>query len=255
MRSLHIDHGNPMNALLDTPFTKCMKELWRIIKKPENIIILSAHSINETAILEINSNPTPPMIYDMYGFPNELYRVEYPVNNDIRLGITLSEVLWNNWIQNRFTPNQWIDHGIWSVLIHLFPEGNIPIVPISLQYHEPTLYHFELGKILASNFSDDTLFISSGNIVHNLRLLDWESSITPHWAHDFDIWIATLIQTGTYDSILNYQSIAWASESVPIPDHFYPFVTCLGSSEGKLMESVCQWFELGSISTRIYKNF
>ena len=255
MRSLHIDHGNPMNALLHTPFTKSMRELWRTIEKLENIIILSSHFINETAILEINSNPIPPIIYDTYGFPSELYRVEYPVNNDIWLGLIVSEVLRNMWIQNRFNPNRWIDHGIWSVLIHLFPEGNIPIVPISLQYHESREYHFALGEILASNFSDNTLFISSGNIVHNLRLIDWKNAHTPSWARDFDAWIHQITQESSHRGVLSYENLPGAEYAVPTPEHFYPFVTFLGSSEGRTIEWVYQGFEMGSISTRIYKNF
>lgn len=255
MRSIHIDHGNPMNAILDNPFTQTMKQIGKEIKTPKNIIIISAHWLTEGEKIEISTHPHPPMIYDMYGFPPELYRVSYSVNTDIEWARELSGILEKNSIQNILNPNRGIDHGVWSVLMHLFPEANIPIIQVSVWYDKNAEFHYTLGKILSENFDDDTLFISSGNIVHNLRLLDWSGKSTPQWASDFDISIDGIIRSGEYKKITQYKNLPGSYESVPTPDHFYPFLTFLGSSKGKSIESAYHGFELGSISTRIYKNF
>ena len=255
MRSIHIDHGNPMNALLDTPFTQAMKSLGTTLIWVKAIIILSAHNITEGKTLEISTHPHPLVIYDMYGFPPELYRVVYNVNTEKSIAEETTKILTESWIQNRFNPEKGIDHGIWSVLIHLFPEGNIPIVPISVVYDAPVLFHYTLGKVLSEKFGNDILFISSGNIVHNLRLIDWSEKLIAPWAHDFDQGIYTLTETGNTFWVLDYRNISGASLAVPTPDHFFPFVSFMGASEWKSIVSMFSGFELGNISTRIYKNF
>lgn len=191
----------------------------------------------------------------MYGFPRELYQVQYKVNTDSEGTSKISEILSKNGIQNIFNEKRGIDHGIWSVLIHLFPDANIPIIPISVDYSALPESHFELGKILALNFDDDTLFISSGNIVHNLSQMDWNNHTTPKWAQDFDREIEKITKSNDRKKIIDYKNIPESSISVPTPDHFYPFISFVGTSEEKAIESAYNGFELGSISTRIYKNF
>jgi 4,5-DOPA dioxygenase extradiol len=190
-----------------------------------------------------------------YVFPPELYRVWYSVNTDIEWARELSGILEKNSIQNILNPNRGIDHGVWSVLTHLSPEANITIIQISVGYSWSPDFHYHLGEILSESYDDDTLFISSGNIVHNLRLLDWSGKSTPQWANDFDISIDEIIRSGEYEKITQYKNLPGSHESVPTPDHFYPFVTFLGASGEKPIESAYHGFELGSISTRIYKNF
>lgn len=244
-----------MNALLDTPFTQAMKDIWSGLK-PKIIIISSAHWTTPGEVLWIGIHPHPPMIYDMYGFPDELYGVNYPVPGDENGWRALAKNLEKYGIKNVLDENRWIDHGIWSALIHLFPEANIPIIPISVPYSIPSEFHYQLGQALGEIFpSNDILYISSGNIVHNLSLIDWKSSETPIWAHDFDEWIEQICKSGNYREILKYQNIHGAPIAVPTREHFQPFITFLGSSEGKRVQSVYRGFELGSISTRIYKNF
>lgn len=194
------------------------------------------------------------MIYDMYGFPPELYQVQYKVNTDSESVHELSEILTKKGIQNIFNEKRGIDHGIWSVLMHLFPNAEVPIIPISVNHNESPEFHFELGKILAENFDDDTLFISSGNIVHNLSQIDWNNPITPKWAQDFDREIEKIMKNDDRKTILQYKNIPGSSIAVPTPDHFYPFISFVGASEGRPIESANHGFELGSISTRIYKN-
>lgn len=255
MISIHIDHGNPMNTLLDNPFTQAMKTLWMSMKKPKKIIILSAHWLTEGEWVEIWSHPEPPMIYDMHGFPPELYEVQYGVNTDSEDMSKLSEILSKNGIQNIFNEKRGIDHGVWSVLIHLFPNAEVPIIPISVNYDANPEFHFELGKILAEHFDDNTLFISSGNIVHNLSRIDWDGSRTPQWAGEFDTKVEEIAKNRDRKKIIDYKNIPGSSISVPTPDHFYPFISFIGASEERAIESLYNGFELGSISTRIYKNF
>ena len=178
------------------------------------------------------------MIYDMYGFPPELYQVQYRVNTDSKGAHKLNEILSENGIQNIFNEKRGIDHGVWSVLIHLFPDADIPIIPISVNYSAHPEFHFELGKVLTENFDDDTLFISSGTIVHNLSQMDWNNHITPKWAQDFDTAIEEITKGNDRKNILEYKNIPESSIAVPTPDHFYPFITFLGTSEEKAIQSV-----------------
>ncbi len=254
MRSIHIDHGNPMNAILDTPFTQALKNLGRSLEKPKRIIIQSAHYLTEGESIEIGNHHQPQVVYDMYGFPPALYEVEYSVNIDIEWVRSLGEIFIQSWIHHRLNPKRGIDHGIWSVLIHLFLDADISIIPISVPDNLPPKYHFHIGEILAKNFDDETLFISSGNIVHNLRMIDWNGWDTPEWARDFDRSIEEICQSGVYSSIIDYPELPWATFAVPTPDHLYPFITFMGTSMGKSIESTYQGFEMGSISTRIYQS-
>lgn len=253
MQSIHIDHGNPMNAILDTPYTRAIQELGENIAKPDTIIIISAHFMSDD-ILEIGTNPNPEMIYDMYGFPDTLYGVQYPVAWDVLWAKNLGKYLESSWIKSIYTPDRGIDHGIWSILVHLFPHGDVPIIPLSVTYRQGSEYHVMLGEKLRK-YSEwkNILFLSSGNIVHNLRELNWNTITTPQWASDFDTHIETYLKNQDYQKMIQYQNIPGAEISIPTPDHLYPFLTFVGTLGNNWVEAVFQWFELGSISTRIYK--
>lgn len=161
----------------------------------------------------------------MYGFPPELYTVQYGVNTDSNGVHQVSEILSKNGIQNIFNEKRGIDHGIWSVLIHIFPDADVPIIPISVNYRADPEFHFEIGKILAENFDDDTLFVSSGNIVHNLSQMDWNNHTTPKWAENFDTAIEKIIKGNDRKIVLQYKNIPESAIAVPTPDHFSPFIS------------------------------
>lgn len=256
MKTLHVDHGSPMNALAKNTFTETLWRLWQELRDIQAIYMNSAHWINRGHDRIIGSHPHPPMIYDMYGFPPELYEVEYPVSIERERAEKLQEFLEKSRTPSRLDPIRGIDHGIWSVLIHIFPEADIPIVPISVPYDASPKEHFEFWRLLSEKYrEDDILYISSGNIVHNLSLLDWSGTSTPQWAKDFDEQIEKIILSGIYEGVINYRDLPGAHTAVPTPDHFYPFVSFLGASEGSPITSIHHGFELGSISRRIYKNF
>lgn len=253
MQSIHVDHGSPMNAILDTTYTRAIRSLGQTLWAPDSIIIVSAHWLTGTEI-EIWTNPSPHMIYDMGGFPDELYQVQYPVRWDRDWGEALWVFLRKKGIEVRSNPDRGIDHWVWSVLMHLFPDANIPIIPISVTYNQWAEYQYMIGKAIRE-FCEwkNILFISSANIVHNLGKLDWSNHITPDWAKDFDQSIENGIQSGKYNELLEYKKLPGGIISVPTPDHLYPFLIFLGTLGEKRIESVFQGFELGSISSRIYK--
>jgi 4,5-DOPA dioxygenase extradiol len=253
MQSIHIDHGNPMNAILDNTYTQAIKNLGQSLWTPDTIIILSAHWLTGENI-EIWTSPNPPMIYDMSGFPDELYRVQYSVRWDVEWGKDLWEFLHTKGLPISFNPTHGIDHGVWSILKHLFPDANIPIIPISVAYHQWVEYQYKIGGLIRE-FCEwkNILFISSGNIVHNLSRIDWTHHLTPDWARDFDANIENHIKKREYHELVEYSKFPNAILSVPTPDHFYPFLTFLGTLRERSVESVFHGFELGSISTRIYK--
>ena len=253
MQSIHIDHGNPMNAILDNTYTQAIKNLGQSLWTPDTIIIISAHWLTGSDI-EIWTNPDPQMIYDMSGFPDELYRVQYNVRWDRDWSEALLTFLSKKGVRAQSNPDRGIDHGVWSILIHLFPDANIPIIPISVAYHQWAEYQYKIGEYIRE-FCEwkNILFISSGNIVHNLGKLDWANHITPEWARDFDTNVENHIKTGKYHELVTYNKLPGAILSVPTPDHLYPFLTFLGTLRERSVESVFHGFDLGSISTRIYK--
>lgn len=252
MRSIFLDHGNPMNALLVNPFTQA---LWNIPigKIPKKIVIISAHWLTEGDWVVIGSHPKPPMIYDMYGFPDSLYKVQYPVSGDLEYAFIIHRELTQNNIIASIDPTRGIDHGIWSVLIHMFPKANIPVIPISVWINKPGNFHFALGKVLDSFLNEEVLIVCSGNITHNLRELDWKNQWIPFtWAHNFDASIENAIENNEIEKIVDYINLPGSRESVPTPDHFYPFLTFLWSSNKRVISSYHKGFELWSLSTRIY---
>ncbi len=195
------------------------------------------------------------MIYDVSGFPDELYQLKYPVQMDISSTRRIWNLLEKNGIKNVFDEKRGIDHGIWSVLVHLFPDAQIPIIPISVCIDQSAEFQYSVGKLLASDFWDDTLFLSSGNIVHNLSLLSFDREIVFPWAESFDGQIERIIISDQKEKITSYKNISWSDRAVPTPDHFFPFIIFAWASGWKQVSSLHKGFEMGNISLRIYKNF
>ena len=255
MKSLHVDHGNPLNSIRNNSFTQMLYYLGKDLDtKIKRVIIMSAHFLSHEYTI-IGTNENPGMIYDMSGFPDELYQVKYPVQIDISSAHRIWNLLEKNGIKNVFDGKMGIDHGIWSVLLHLFPHANIPIIPISVCIEQGEDFHYSIGRLLESEFWDDTLFISSGNIVHNLSLLSFDQETVFPWAASFDEQIERIITSDEKKKIIDYKSISGWDKAAPTPDHFFPFITFAWASEGKQVSSLHKGFELGNISLRIYKNF
>ncbi len=229
MPVIFIGHGNPMNALLDNAYTRALARLGRAISRPKAVLCVSAHWMTEgtwAAHME-----KPKTIHDFYGFPEELFAVRYPAPGSPetaelvrasagRFRVELDDEMWG------------LDHGSWAVLKHMYPKADVPVVQLSLHIEQPPEYHYELGRQLRSLRERGVLLLGSGNIVHNLRLMKWESGAAPYpWALEFDGWVAEKLRARDDRALLaDPHSLPGGLESVPTPEHWYPFLWALGAA-------------------------
>lgn len=227
MPVLFIGHGSPMNALENNPFTQTWCDVAKSFPQPAAILAISAHwYTNET---RITSGRRQKTIHDFYGFPPQLFACDYPAAGHPQLAQQIVADLAG------YCPiiadDSWgLDHGIWSILCHLYPQANIPVIQLSLNSKQSPQWHLELGRQLQFLRSQRILIMASGNIVHNLASLNWQMSATGFaWAHDFDHEIVGLISTNRQQELCNYQKLSNANLAVPHEDHFLPLLYAIGA--------------------------
>ncbi len=228
MPVLFVGHGSPMNAIEDNDFSKNWRSLAERIPKPEAIISFSAHWFTDGT--KIMNQEKPETIYDMYGFPKELYEVVYDSPGAPDLAKLSKELISK---ETEFDNSWGIDHGTWSVLVHMYPERDIPVFQISIDAYAPPEAHYQIGKELSSLRGQGVLILGTGNIVHNLRLVDWSMGNKGfEWAYQFDDFINENTLANNHENILNYKDAGkMAKLAVPTPDHFYPLLYVLGASD------------------------
>lgn len=250
MPVLFIGHGSPMNAVEDNDYTRCWKEMAKKIPKPKAIISISAHWYTQGT--KIMNEGMPKTIYDMYGFPKELYEVIYNSPGSPELAKVSMELI----SKETEYDNSWgIDHGTWSVLVHMYPDRDIPLFQISVDAYAPPEAHYQIGRELRTLRDDGVLIFGTGNIVHNLRLVNWNmSSKGFDWAYEFDDFINDNIISQNHSNILKYKELGEVAKlAVPTPDHFYPLLYVLGaSSEDDKVSVFNKSPELGSLTMTSY---
>ena len=246
MPALFIGHGSPTNTLELNGFTKAWRRLGQELPRPRALLVVSAHwFIGATAVTAM---PRPRTIHDFYGFPPELFAFEYPAAGDPDLAAEIADVVKPTWVG--LDHDQWgLDHGTWSVLAHLYPAADVPVVQISINALKPLDYHLELGARLAPLRGRGVMIIASGNVVHNLRLVRWN---TPNaafdWAERFDEAVVRQLAEKPSD-ILRLTEHADYELAVPTPDHFIPllYTAGLAAEEGSI-DPVVRGYAMGSIS-------
>ena len=226
--ALFLGHGSPMNAIEDNRHSRAWAELGRELarNKPEAIVAVSAHWYgNATAVTAM---PDPRTIHDFYGFPQELFDVEYQAPGSPELAERIGDVLAPDWVgQDR---DSWgLDHGTWSVLAHLMPAADVPVVQLSINAEKPLDYHLELGRKLAALRDEGVLVLGSGNVVHNLRAVDWSNPGGYDWADRFDE-AARAIMLGDPSTIGELRGHRDWRLAVPTPDHFLPLAYIAGAA-------------------------
>ncbi len=224
MPALFIGHGTPMNAIDHNKFTQEWSRLGKRYE-PKGIIMISAHWY--TRGLYTQNEEHPEKINDMGGFPKELYDLEYPVKgsqtiaNEIMAKLGSKVTIDNSW---------GIDHGAWSVLTHMYPSADIPVVQISVDRSKSPQEQFEIGQDIRAMREHGYMIIASGNIVHNLRKISPKSDEPYPWAKMFDDYIEDAVLSRQFEKCVNYLDFGEASTlSVPTPDHFYPLLCLLGT--------------------------
>jgi 4,5-DOPA dioxygenase extradiol len=225
MPAAFFGHGNPMNALEMNRYTAAWRAFGEAVPRPRAILVISAHwYINATAVTAM---PRPRTIHDFYGFPKQLFEVQYPAPGLPGLAEEISDVVHPTWVGADV--DSWgIDHGTWSVLVHAFPDASIPVVQLSINADKSLDYHLELGAKLAPLRERGVLVVASGNVVHNLRGMNWSLKDDGFdWAHRFDEdakqrMLSTPTEFATLDAHADYRS------AVPTPDHFIPALYLAG---------------------------
>lgn len=228
MPAIFFGHGNPMNAITDNRYAHEWSAIGRSVPKPKAVLAISAHwYIEYTAV---TANEWPRTIHDFGGFPRELYEVQYPAPGDLELAKRVQKLL--EPVTSVTLDESWgFDHGTWSVLKHMFPNADVPVVQLSLDETKPPQYHYELGKRLAPLRDQGVMIVGSGNIVHNLHAYAWgRHPAEPFdWAARFDARVRELLQAHDDAPLVDYESLGRdAMLSAPTPDHYLPLVYLLG---------------------------
>lgn len=249
MPLLFIGHGNPMHALWDNSFTKSLSAIAQKMERPKAIAVVSAHWLSNGTFVATASKPET--IHDFGGFPKELFQVQYNAAGAPELA---REVLAH--IPGSKADDDWgLDHGAWTVLKHMYPDANIPVFQISIDYTKPESYHLELANYLDFLRSKGVLILASGNIVHNLRLVDWQNPNGAFdWALEFDAKVKEQLSNGNFKELANYRSWGKSAQlSVPTNDHYLPMMYSIGLAKPKEeVKFLFEGFEMGSISQRCF---
>jgi 4,5-DOPA dioxygenase extradiol len=228
MPILFFGHGSPMNAIEENEFVEGFRNSVKDIPSPKAILCISAHW--ETRGTFVTAMETPKTIHDFGGFPPELYQVQYPAPGSPEWAMETKQIITQTSVGLNY---DWgLDHGTWSVVKHLYPQADVPIFQLSLDYTQSPIYHFELARQMAELRQKGVLIIGSGNMVHNLRLLDWNNMQTDDfafdWAREANEKMKTLILQNDFKSLTQYQSLGKAFQmSIPTPEHFLPLLYIL----------------------------
>ncbi|MGO9196389.1 MAG: 4,5-DOPA dioxygenase extradiol [Acidimicrobiales bacterium] len=251
MPAAFLGHGSPMNAIEENRFTEAWRELGKALPRPRAILVISAHwYINATAVTAMRQ---PRTIHDFFGFPPELFAVEYPAPGDPEVAEEIVEAVEPEWVG--LDQDSWgIDHGTWSVLGHAFPDADVPVVQLSINAFKPLQYHLDLAARLAPLRKRGILIIGSGNVVHNLQMARFDLGATGYdWARRFDDHVRALMSDQPGD-ILSLEQLPEFSLAVPTPDHFIPllYVAALSADANRACDVLVDGCVAGSLTMTAY---
>lgn len=247
---LFLGHGSPMNAIEDNAFTRTLGSLGVRLPRPDAILCVSAHWYTRGTF--VTGMAAPRTIHDFGGFPEELFKVRYPAPGNPALAALVRATVGAETVD--IDESEWgLDHGAWSVLRHLYPKADVPVVQLSVDAGAPARRYFELGEKLRPLREKGILILGSGNIVHNLRRISFEEDAAPAaWAVEFDAWVKGRLEKRDFDSLLGDLAAAPSGAlAVPTSDHYDPLLYVLGASDERdKLRFEYEAIQNGSISMR-----
>ncbi|MCO5560978.1 hypothetical protein L7F22_014598 [Adiantum nelumboides] len=230
MDPVYISHGSPMLPLEDIPARDFLRH-WRqyLSDKPKAIVAISAHW--NTAHPSVTTTPQNTTIHDFYGFPPELYKLQYNAPGEPELARQVKGLLQAAGFGTVQEDTKWgLDHGAWVPLYLMYPEADIPVIQLSVQPSRGGLHHYNLGKALLSLKNEGVLIMASGSATHNLRYIS-SSNVVPAWASEFDDWLNDALSKGRFEEVIDFEKYAPNAKKVhPSPEHFYPLLVALGAA-------------------------
>ncbi len=229
MPVVFVGHGSPINGIEENEFSDYWQKLAKEMEQPEAVLCISAHWLTRGTQVTAMSNPKT--IHDFGGFPKELYEVEYPAPGKPELAKEVTSLVTS---ANIGLDHEWgLDHGCWTVVRHMYPDAKIPVLQLSIDFYQPAEYHYKLAAELASLRKKGVLIMGSGNMVHNLRRVDWQNMNTPDfgfdWAKEINETFKDKILKADHRSLIDYENLGSAAKlAIPTPDHYFPLIYSLG---------------------------
>ena len=229
-----IGHGSPMNGIEQNIFSKKWQEIGKTIDLPCAVLVVSAHWLTTGTLVTAMSEPKT--IHDFSGFPQELFNVQYPAPGSPFLAEETAKLITST---NVGLDHDWgLDHGTWTVVRHMFPDANVPVLQLSIDYNKPAIYHYNLAKELYHLRKQGVLIIGSGNMIHNLRMIDWNNMAAPgfgfDWAKSLNEIFKKKILSKDHKDLIEYERLGEAARlAIPTPDHYYPMLYSLALMDDK----------------------
>lgn len=234
MPVLFIGHGSPMNGIEDNQFSQRWKKMAQEIPVPKAVLVVSAHWFTKGT--QITAMDFPKTIHDFDGFPDELFAVQYPAPGNILLAKETTDIIKSTKVE---LDHDWgLDHGTWTVVRHMYPQANIPVLQLSIDYSKGPQYHYDLGKELYALRKKGILIIGSGNMVHNLRMVAWDKMNTDNYGYDWAVQMndtfKNLISSGDHKPLISYESLGREAKlAIPTPEHYLPLLYTLALQNDK----------------------
>ena len=231
---LFIGHGTPMNGIEDNEFSRNWTKFGNEIPKPKAVLVISAHWLTNGT--KVTAMENPKTIHDFGGFPQALFDVQYPAKGSPELARETANLIQSTHVD---LDHEWgLDHGTWTVVRHMYPNADIPVLQLSIDYNKPPQYHFDLAKQLKALRKKGVLIIGSGNMVHNLRMVAWDKLQEPEFGFDWAIEMNAIfkekIGNRDFQSLINYEKLnAAAKLAIPTPDHYYPLLYSIALQDDK----------------------
>ena len=247
-----VSHGSPMLALDPGATGIFWEELGKSLPRPDAVLCVSAHWM--TNVPALSRAERPETIHDFYGFPEPLYRLSYHPPGAPALADRAAELLQKAEMWPAIDPARGLDHGAWCPLRSIYPKADVPVTQLAIQPRRDAAWHFKLGEALAPLRQENILILASGGAVHNLRDLARDGGGTPDWAKRFDHWLATAVEAGDTEALLDWERAPEARRAHPSEDHFLPiFVAAGAAGRGARGRRVHEGFSLGSLSLAAFR--